>query len=613
MEVRSAAGRSGEVRAVLSAEQVPASRALVLLALVLMLAGALRFAALGADPPRALSISNSEVTDGPWYLAEAVDRARGQPVGVPSHYRKPLLTASAQPFFAGGVSLERAHAWAASAGLLLVALAAGAAWTAYGSAVALLAALLLAIGMVPVGYGRAAVVYGPLAAGLAGVLWLYAAGLGRRPALVAAAWGALALLALGFKENAVLAAPGLLAGQLVLARRRARVLLVAAAALPAALLVLWMLDPHLLRISALKLRSYLGGHEPLAVLKRWCNAPFASGLAAKAPLVCAGAWLGVLLAFAVHPRGAGEPAARRERALDVTLAVWLVGWGAFHAAFEYLEGGPPPLRHFVGALVPAAVLAARALVALVRRGGSAWRVPAAPLFAWALAGGYWALGAAWQQAWPWLVPAGGGPAWLRALVGFEGLLGSAALLGAGAVCWSWRRGGVRLRLGAAPALGLALGLGCLHGARLVPMVVRPQWTLRDANTRLAELVGAGAVLYGPWAHALSWSHPGVARVLPPHSAREIAERSLATTHLVVDVAWTPSLLPLFCAAGGGAAPIPLGRVLVRDHPVALYRFPWAEQRLGYLPTPAEREAERAARARPAAPPLDPVPGDPGRG
>src|SRR5207245_2398311 len=64
----------------------------------------------------------------------------------------------------------------------------------------------------------------------------------------------------------------------------------------------------------------------------------------------------------------GGDGPRREAALDATLAVWLLASVLAHAPFAFdPHERQIPLRHFAPALVPAAILAARAIVRL-RRG-----------------------------------------------------------------------------------------------------------------------------------------------------------------------------------------------------------------------------------------------------
>ena len=56
----------------------------LVLGVLLLVALALRLARIGADVPFTLSWSNSEIVDGPWYLAEAIDGARGRAAGLGS-------------------------------------------------------------------------------------------------------------------------------------------------------------------------------------------------------------------------------------------------------------------------------------------------------------------------------------------------------------------------------------------------------------------------------------------------------------------------------------------------------------------------------------------------
>ncbi|GIW71284.1 MAG: hypothetical protein KatS3mg102_0826 [Planctomycetota bacterium] len=451
--------------------------ALLLIALAAVLGLVLRLVHLGADPPLELSRSNAEVMDAGWYLAPAVERARGRPSSVPPQYDKPLVRWTAAPFFAGGVSLERAHAWAASWGLLLVIFGAGAAWTAFGRRAAVFAAVLLASSFLLVGYGRTPVVYGPLCACLAGVAWLHAAALGRWAApgawscagarvaslaTAALAWVALGAVALALKEAAVVAAPGLALGWIAAVRRRGFAAGLLAAGTILAATVLWLAEPQLLWLTWHKAVLYFGDAQPLAVLKRLLAAPFQSGVAGKAPVVCALAWLGVLGALRPQAQaqtaGEGGPGPMRalpSRAFAAALAGWLGSWLIVFGMFSYHEPGyqqatPPPTRYFVPLLVPAALLGAGWLGRL-----SAGGAPLAPprlAFAlpWAALGAYWALGAVLTESWPLLAgtDGAGAPGWLVRAVRFP-VLAAVGLLAGGALAVAVvRRARRQLRAGA---------------------------------------------------------------------------------------------------------------------------------------------------------------------
>jgi hypothetical protein len=566
-----------------SAAGLPRAAAWCALLAIVALAALGRFWNLGADSPLSLSSSNSEVTDGSWYLAEAVRRERRLP---------------SDAYDALHLTLKRAHAWVAAWGVVLVVLGVGVAWTAWGSTAGLLAGLLLAVGFIFVGYGRAMVVYGPLAACLTAVVWLFLAARGRLAREIGV-WLLLAALALWGKENAVVLAPALACASLLRARRPGRVLGLLALAAPFALALAWWVDPQLVRLSCGKLTGYVAGEGAFDVFKRWLRTPFASGVVDKAPLVSILGWLGVLAALPRWRRGEAQPpdqALTVGRVAEVLLAVWMVAWFAFHGIFQYFEGGQQPMRHMLGGLVPAALLTARTLTRLTSAEGFAARPHPAALFAWATLGAYWALGAGWTLAWPALVPGSGvAPGWLRALTAFPGLVGSAAALAALALAWSWRRGWtLRLRSRvwfAAVLVCLSLGLSVW---RLAPMVATPTWSVRDANERVVDLVSDGASLYGPWAHALSWSHPGVTRHIPPHDMRSILERSTRMTHLVIDWGWTRDFIEQY--RHNGIELELLERVSVRGHPIGIFRYPWAES-LGYRLSSAEIALAEAAAAR----------------
>lgn len=575
-------------------------RGALLLGLFVAVGLALRLSQLGADPPLQLSLSNAEVMDGPWYFAEAVDRARGREADVPPQYRKPLFTALMRLGFVGGVSLERAHAVAALAGGLLVILGAGAAYTAFGARSALLTAFWLATGFVPVGYGRTAVVYGPMAAGVAAVLWCFAAAYCRAGQPLEAgrdrvrrvvggllAWTLLGGLVLWLQPVALALAPALALGHLVAAPRRGRALLALAAGGALALLIALAVDPYLVRLTLAKVTGYAGGVEPLVVLKRWLRAPFASGLWPKAPLLCLLAWLGVLAVLADR-RGSMNA---RPQAVVATLASAFATWVGLFALFEYPEGGTPPLRYFVPALVPGAILAAWVLDRLLGP-GLALGAPRLVLLAWGGLAAYWGLGTFWTGVWPLAAP--GGPAWLPTLVAFPALL-------AGAVAF-----GIALAL-AAPRLGrpsrlppravaLLLGAGLVADASyLYPALAWPTYSLRDANRAVAQLLGPGAAVAGPFAHALTYAAPHVTRHhverLEIRSAEGLLEpKARGFTHFAVDGRKGEALEPRFRAIG---VPLhPLARLAIRGHPVTVYRFAWAEE-LGYRLSPLEQALRQA--------------------
>jgi hypothetical protein len=521
-------------------------------------------------------------------MAAAADAARGQPTDVFPEYRRPLFTALMRAAFGGGVSLERAHMAEAAAGLALVLLGAGAAGAAFGRRAAVIAAALLAVGFVPVAIARTTLVYGPLIAALAGAAWLHAAALRREsPALGALAFLALLAAALGLQTTAIVAAPALALGHVAAAARPGRAALAAIGAIAAAGVLALLLEPEHVDITILKARTYIGSAGPLDLVKRVLRAPFASGLAERAPLILGLGGVGALLAF---DRGA----TRAERALAASLAAWLTLWIGVFGAFEYpYYGAAPatPIRHFAGVLVPAALLAAGLLARLSTVG-----IDAAPPRALTLAGtavlAYVVLGTAISVAAAALLPEGAPlPSWIAPLVSFPALALVSLSIGA-AVAALTSRG---IAIGPAPRLAAALlaaGLA-LDAARLAPVLAYPTYSLAAANRRVAALLGPGARVYGPWAHALTYDAPSVTRHLPPAHGPAVMERSRAMTHLALDATWSAIFEEEYRARGTPLTP--LLRLEVRGYPVVLYRFAWAEA-LGYRPTAAEEEA-RASYGR----------------
>ena len=574
----------------------PARASRVFLVALVAVGLVLRLMHLGADPPMSLSTSNAEIMDGPWYMAEAIDTARGQTVDVASAHRRPLFTAMMRLGFLGGVSLERAHVVEAIAGALLIAFAAAAARRAFGARAAVVTALLLAVGFVPVGYGRTTVVYGPLAAVLAAVFWILTWSVppedvspqehSRTLLARLSPWAAVLLLgaaAAGLQAIAILMAPALAVGLAIGSRRRALLVILVAVAVSAALLTLGIVPMSIVDITMRKTIGYLGSMSPLDLMKRWLRAPFISGLWPKAPLLCALGWLGVLVFFA---RGAGELDPRR-RHLERTLALWFVVWISMLSVFEY--DGEPPLRYFMPALVPAALLAGSVIDRLLTAPGLP--LPTTPwlLFVWAVLGFYWSAGTVLTVIWPFVFPAGAAH-WIENAVSFAGLISGAVVFGAGLAIALRQKPPGALRLAWTGGLTL-LSLGLVADAiRLYPMLAKPEYSLRDANGAVAELIGPGASIYGPYAHALTYDAPDVSRHMEEFEYRTIRQAMAAKkkgwTHMIVGL--EDGLKVEAVLWGAGAPMARLGIVRVRGYPIALYRFEWAEA-LGYRLSPIEEK------------------------
>ncbi|RME73170.1 MAG: hypothetical protein D6776_07535 [Planctomycetota bacterium] len=554
----------------------------------------LRLVHPGSDPPLTLSRSNAEITDAAWYLDDAVRRVRRLPDDPYDrrhfgHYRKPIVTWSALWVFGDRADYPRAQRWAALWGAGLVAAGMGFAWTAWGASAGLFAGLLLACGFVFVGYGRTPVVYGPLATALALLAWLRVAA-GRSPVLRAAVAVGLVGLALGLKENAVVVLPALALLEWLESRPSWRVGLLVASALVVAGLGVYALEPRLVRLTWAKATAYLGGGGPFEVAKRWLRCPFASGLTLRSPLVAALGWCGIGAVFVLRRSWRASPASRAA----VLAAGWAAGWFAVHALFEYLEGGPPPMRHLLGALVPAALLSAWVLSRLVRGLPSgAFALRPLPFVLWVWLGAYWLVGTGWSAVWPRLSASLRASGALRWWVSFAGIAVTAAVLAVLAAVWARRRGwSVALRPGRRPWLVALLVVAALgvDAWWLAGPIARPGWSLLRANAELASWLAPGARLYGPWAHALTWSAPRIERHLPPHRIRAILERSTRMTHLVIDRGWTRDLLRQYEHNGIRLERLALLRV--RGHPIVLFRYPWA-QRLGYRLSERERAAQTA--------------------
>lgn len=576
----------------------------ILFALVLAIAATARFAWLGADPPRDPGGSEAEVMDAPWYLAPAADLVRGAKTDVPKQYEQPAFTALAYATFrVGGVSLESAHALAAGAGVSLVLFGAAAAWCAYGTRTALFAGLFLATSFPLVAYGRTPVVYGTLAAAEALVFLLFVRGLESWAAWILAP-AVLLGAAVGLKPTAIAAAPALVVGMTVASHRRALFLAVAIPLGLVAVGAFYELRPWVFEDTANKMMNYfdLKNASPLDVAKRLLNAPVRSGLAMEAFPLLALAWAGVLLAGARTAQREGETAVGRrlDRATDLTLATWLVGTLAFHGLFRYdpYEHVEAPLRHFMSALVPAALLAARTLGRLARGVEPALSRPAIAL--WAFAGAYVAMSCGWRSFFDWLGHADI-PRTFRLLASFWGIAVAAAAVAAIASLTLgslFRAGAGRtVRAGKAVlAVAIVLVLGS-DAVQLAREVAYPTWSLRSANRAAAELLAPGAAVAGPWAHALTYDAPFVSRhlrELDTKAPRALLEmKAIGCTHYAIDAGRGPFVERAYRDAG---EPLELlARFEIRGFPVNLYRWAWA-QKLGYQLSPAE-----AARAAPGGP------------
>lgn len=355
-----------------------AAAAIVAAALVL------RTVAPGADPPRWLTTSLSDLVDGPWYVAAAADPEVG--ASIPASYRRPVYLGICRGVFAvAGARLETFALPSALAGAFLAGAMFVALRRAAGEGGALLAAGFVAFDAVLVGWSRTAVPYPLLALflalGLAAALRAGAAGLGAGAGLVAlAAWGVKPIAAIGLAPLAALGlAPLATAGATPTAsRRRAAGALAAAAAL---VLVAAAIGRAGLADAWARLVLYAGGDDldAAGLVRRLLHFPVAAGLFRLAPVP-------VILALAapVFLRGRFDAAARAAAAWTLAGALTLAPlaqpnmpyvvafWpGALALAALSLRalaaGGAPPLRR--PALATFGVAAALAFTALGEVGG----------------------------------------------------------------------------------------------------------------------------------------------------------------------------------------------------------------------------------------------------
>ncbi|MGH7298145.1 MAG: ArnT family glycosyltransferase, partial [Polyangiaceae bacterium] len=325
----------------------------ILAMLILALGAGLRLARLGADPDplRSLTNSNGVVTDPGWYLAVAVDHSYAHPADVGAQYEKPIFTALARLGFAlGGVTPAGTQITAALAGIFLILAGGAAAWIAFGSRAGLCAGFLLATSFPLVGYGRIALVYGPLAAGLAIVFALAAVGLKKPPAMWLA-WLTLAALVIWLKETAILAAPGLALATIAGSKHPRRSALAVCALGIVALIVVVAVFPDRLASVVAKLQAYAGNAAGMP--SRLIRGPFLDRFVpfSAVPLLLAA--IGGLGVFQAE-------LPRSERIFIGALAAWFAVTILVQAPLRFYpdEGGFVPLRHLVPALVPAAILAA---------------------------------------------------------------------------------------------------------------------------------------------------------------------------------------------------------------------------------------------------------------
>lgn len=594
--------------------------ALLLLALGL-LAFALRVGALGADPPLLLSRSNAEVVDGPWYLAEAVDRFRGHEVDVPAHYRRPVMTLLALATFEGlgEVSLEAAQVFAALCGALLVIFVALAGWRAFSPRAGLLAGLLLAVGYAPVVMGRVPLVYAPLAAGIALVYWLFAVGLKRRWALWLSA-GLLVALAVGLKVHAFLVMPALAVGLFALLPRKRTVALAVGVVAVVAVAGFWLLNPGLVGVTWAKMHGYMGDPTPGEVVLRVLCAPVRSRLLTWAPVLLLLSLVGVLRALGpycvLRSRGRHPTQRTTARAFEMAAAVGLLTWLGVMGAFAFAQSeGFPPLRHLFPGLVPAALLAGRVLDLLLAGRPVVRACGWLALFPWAFAIAFMALTGLLAGAWYVTDPAAaasGLVAWLGRASEPDARIVTAAVC-AGLTAWLLGRRwtttdpassppqasgaevapgmtGGRRRL-VLPVLCLSVSLG-LSAAMVGNLLLRPVYSLLVMNRFVDDVVAPGARLYGNWAHALSYE-ADVARGLWLPTKEVILRDAHRHTHVVTHVELAQAIGR--CFVDEGTPMVPVAELTVRGCAIAMYRFAWAE-RLGYKPTELEMALGRLRRS-----------------
>ncbi|MHC4393596.1 MAG: hypothetical protein ACYS22_20055 [Planctomycetota bacterium] len=589
--------------------------ALAVVLWIVLIAGfgiGLRAVGLGADPPLSLSPSNAEIMDGPWYLAKAVDAARGQAGEMAPQYHKPVFHALGRVAFADGhVSLERAHLLMAIIGGLLVVFGGCIGWLVYGGRAGILSAFFLAAGYLPVGYGRVVLVYGPLTAALALLLLLFVVsarlvlsgrrvlGLGLLAGVVFLVFG----LAVGLKMHAILVLPAFGIALVVLLRQRWLLPVVLGIGVAFALYCAFGQAEFLVAARS-KLRYYLRGDTGewigvLALVKRVLKAPFEAKLIRGAPVACVLGWCGVLLGLSrLWPSAAGtaeaEGARSRLRAvLESLLAVWVLTWLVAIAPFRFERHlgsqsvGRMAIRHLIPVLLPLTLLAVATMERWRKGKGVTHEVPVWLLAPWTWLASYWALGTILSVAIPGDVKL---PGWALSAVSFWGL--AVASLVATVLYLTLARGrlaGEPLRLGASRVVPVVFA--CVHLTLLVPMLTQPTYTLRRANRLVAGVLGEGARLTGNFAHMVTYEAPHVTRMYdPPADLVGDLTGNRRYTHLVAQDAASGLYVQGVKRRFGLDLPIVCVLEVRNATVLTVHRYPWAEAG-GYVPTPVERRLE----------------------
>ena len=320
----------------------------VILGLILLVALAMRSAAIDADAPSDVGRDLALSTDGSWYSARALDDTIQRDCDVTAAYDRAPFTGYARVVYSlFGSSLGATNWISVPPSLLAILFTALAARRLAGNGAGLLAAALLAFNYSFLVFNRNAVIYTFLTMIAAAVLWLLViANRDRRSWAAVAAW-ALAIGSVIFvKEILVLLLPALLLSWPLpgLLRRRpaatVTLLTLGGAALAA---TGYALDLHLGLLQ--KLHDYFGSAGAADVLNRALDLEARSGLFRALPVVAPLALLA----------GARRRLESTEALLLVTLLVALTVF----APFRY-----SPLRYTLPLFPAFAVLASSTLVHL---------------------------------------------------------------------------------------------------------------------------------------------------------------------------------------------------------------------------------------------------------
>lgn len=557
--------------------------------LILALAALVRFPRLGADIPLAAEPTNAPSLDAFWYLEGASSRADGVRLEAsPAYDLEPWVTVARGWFFVFGCGYEQACALGATVALLTI-LAVFLIARRLGDRVAISAGLLLAISFAFVQQSRTAIIYGPVALAMTLTALVYVRGTRWCRCL---AWCLAIAVPIVLKAHAAALLGGLVLAEVLGApRTRGRIflsILVAGMVVACALL---LVDPlGFVSLNKARLANYAGDTSLAGLLERGlrlgsrplfysATASIGNGFAELSPAISILAAIGFWLAWIDRPR----LAERQGRSLAVLLG-WVATFALASVPIDYR-----PVRYAVPVLPAAALLAGYAVVRLLGGppAGNQDSMPSrtssiATLGVAAILGAFF--GAHAVDLVGALLRSETRTEWIAA----GAFAGSGIMLVAQVVRLELPRSLTRLL-----AISL-ISLAPLDLMRDVTALARPTWSIVRARRTAREILAPKAVLGGPYASVLAigthferrrGARLGGENATPEELAATLQE--LGYTHFAVDVEqqWRFALEDRLRAAK--AAPHLVAVLYLRNEPVFLYRFAWAEE-FGYTLSPFER-------------------------